>query len=95
MNVEVSAAYQLNVLRKVSRMSRYRWALTAIAGVAALAILFTSLVRSTPPSAAAGLGNAALIPVDQRMPAAQFTGLDGWLNSQPLPVKRSSVTTLK
>jgi thiol-disulfide isomerase/thioredoxin len=86
MNVEVSAASQLDVLRKVSRMSRYRWALTAIAGVAALAVLFTFLARSTPPSAAAGIGNAALIPVDQRMPAAQFTGLDGWLNSQPLTV---------
>jgi thiol-disulfide isomerase/thioredoxin len=67
-------------------MSRYRWALTAIAGVAALAVLFTFVVRSTPPSAAAGMGNAALIPVDQRMPAAQLTGLDGWLNSQPLTV---------
>ena len=43
-------------------------------------------MRTAPPSAATGSGNAALIPTDQRMDAAEFTGLDGWLNSQPLTV---------
>jgi thiol-disulfide isomerase/thioredoxin len=67
-------------------MSRYRWALTGLAGLAVAAVLLTVLVRMTPPSAATGSGNAALIPTDQRMNAAEFTGLDGWLNSAPLTV---------
>ncbi|HWF57081.1 MAG TPA: redoxin family protein [Candidatus Dormibacteraeota bacterium] len=67
-------------------MSRYRWALTALAGVAAIAVLLTVLLRTTPPSAATGTGSAALIPVDQRQAAPPFTGLDGWLNSAPLTV---------
>jgi thiol-disulfide isomerase/thioredoxin len=67
-------------------MSRYRWALTGLAGVAAVAVLVTWLAQPTPRAAAVGMGNAALIPVDQRMAAAEFTGLDGWLNSRPLTV---------
>jgi thiol-disulfide isomerase/thioredoxin len=67
-------------------MSRYRWALTGVAGVAAIAVLLTVLVRNTPPTAATGTGSVALIPDDQRMPAPEFTGLDGWLNSPPLRV---------
>jgi thiol-disulfide isomerase/thioredoxin len=67
-------------------MSRYRWALTAVAGVAAFAILLTWVVQSAPPSAATGMGSAALIPADSRSPAAEFTGLDGWINSPPLTV---------
>jgi thiol-disulfide isomerase/thioredoxin len=65
-------------------MSRYRWALTAVAGVAAFAILLTWVVKAAPPSAATGTGSAALIPVDSRTAAADFTGLDGWINSPPL-----------
>ncbi len=68
-------------------MSRYRWALTGLAGLAVAAVLVTMLVRTTPPSAATGTGNAALIPTDQRMTAAEFTGLDGWLNSPPQTVQ--------
>jgi thiol-disulfide isomerase/thioredoxin len=67
-------------------MSRYRWALTGVAGVAAIAVLVTVLVGTSPPSAATGRGSATLIPVDQRMSAPEFTGLDGWLNSSPLTV---------
>jgi thiol-disulfide isomerase/thioredoxin len=67
-------------------MSRYRWALTGLAGLVVAAILVTGLLRAAPPSAATGSGNAALIPTDQRMGAAEFTGLDGWLNSRPLTV---------
>ena len=68
-------------------MWRYRWALTAVAGVAALAILITWVVGATPTSTAAGMsGGAALIPAEQRTPAAEFTGLDGWINSPPLTV---------
>ena len=65
-------------------MARYRWAFTALAGLVVAAVLLTGLLRSAPPSAATGTGNAALIPTDQRMGAPEFTGLDGWLNSQPL-----------
>jgi thiol-disulfide isomerase/thioredoxin len=65
-------------------MSRYRWALTAVAGVAAFAILLTWVVQSAPPSGATGTGSAALIPADSRTTAADFTGLDGWINSPPL-----------
>jgi thiol-disulfide isomerase/thioredoxin len=67
-------------------MSRYRWALTGLAGFAVLAVVLTALLRTSPPSASAGTGDAALIPIDQRMSAAEFTGLDGWLNSPPLTV---------
>jgi thiol-disulfide isomerase/thioredoxin len=65
-------------------MSRYRWALTAVAGVAAFAILLTWVVQSAPPSVATGTGSAPLIPADSRTTAADFTGLDGWINSPPL-----------
>ncbi|MEO8897382.1 MAG: redoxin family protein [Candidatus Dormibacter sp.] len=67
-------------------MSRYRWALTAVAGVAALAILLTWVVQSAPPSAATGMGSAVLIPAESRTAATDFTGLDGWINSPPLTV---------
>jgi thiol-disulfide isomerase/thioredoxin len=67
-------------------MSRYRWALASVVGVVAIAVLLTAVVRSAPPSTATGTGNAALIPADQRMAAAEFTGLDGWLNSKPLTI---------
>jgi thiol-disulfide isomerase/thioredoxin len=67
-------------------MSRYRWALTGLAGLVVAAVLVTALARNAPPSAATGSGSAALIPTDQRMNAADFTGLDGWLNSTPLTV---------
>jgi thiol-disulfide isomerase/thioredoxin len=67
-------------------MSRYRWALTSLAGVAAVAILLTWVVQSAPPSAATGMGSAALIPAESRTAAADFTGLDGWINSPPLTV---------
>jgi thiol-disulfide isomerase/thioredoxin len=65
-------------------MSRYRWALTILAGVAALAIVLTWVLRSTPPSADTGTGSAALIPAEERTPAGNFTGIDGWINSPPL-----------
>jgi thiol-disulfide isomerase/thioredoxin len=67
-------------------MSRYRWALTGLAGVVVAAVLITMLAKTAPPSAATGTGDAALIPTDQRMGAPEFTGLDGWINSQPLTV---------
>jgi thiol-disulfide isomerase/thioredoxin len=67
-------------------MSRYRWALTGLAGLVVAAVVLTGLSRNAPPSAATGSGNTALIPTDQRMAAAEFTGLNGWLNSQPLTV---------
>src|SRR4030088_62711 len=65
-------------------MSRYRWALTGLVVAAALAVVLTSALHSTPQSASTGTGSAALVPVDQRTAAADFTGLDGWLNSPPL-----------
>jgi thiol-disulfide isomerase/thioredoxin len=69
-------------------MSRYRAALLALAGFAALTVLATVVLRSTPPSTAAGgTGAAALIPQEQRSPAAEFTGVDGWINSQPLTLQ--------
>ncbi len=67
-------------------MSRYRWALTAVLAAVAVAVLFTAVARSAPPAATAGMGSAALIPVDERMPAAGFSGIDGWLNSPPLTI---------
>ncbi|HEX4578593.1 MAG TPA: redoxin family protein [Candidatus Dormibacteraeota bacterium] len=67
-------------------MSRYRWALTAVAAVAAVAVLLTWVVMSSAPSSAVGMGTGALVPVEQRTAAAEFTGLDGWINSPPLTV---------
>jgi thiol-disulfide isomerase/thioredoxin len=67
-------------------MSRYRWALTAVVVVAALAVFLTVGGRTAPPTVTTGTGAGALIPSDQRMAAAEFTGLDGWLNSAPLTV---------
>lgn len=69
-------------------MSRYRWALVTLAGFAALTIGLTLVLRSTPPSGATGTANgAALIPLESRTPAAEFTGLDGWINSRPLSLQ--------
>ncbi len=67
-------------------MSRYRWALTAVVVVAALAGFLTVGGRTEPPTVTTGTGAGALFPADQRMAAAEFTGLDGWLNSAPLTV---------
>lgn len=68
-------------------MSRYRWALVALAGFAVLTIAVTQVVRATPPPTASGPGGSALIPGEQRSSAPDFTGLDGWINSAPLTVK--------
>jgi thiol-disulfide isomerase/thioredoxin len=69
-------------------MSRYRLALIALAGFAALTIAITVVARSTPPSTSGGAtGAAALIPADSRSQAAEFTGLDGWINTQPLTLQ--------
>jgi thiol-disulfide isomerase/thioredoxin len=67
-------------------MSRYRWTLTGVLVAVALAVVLAWGNRSSPPSVTTGTGAAALIPADQRMAAAEFTGLDGWLNSAPLSV---------
>ncbi|MHB8718564.1 MAG: redoxin family protein [Candidatus Dormibacteria bacterium] len=68
-------------------MSRYRLALLLILSVAAAALLYTGFVRSTP-STSGMTGSAALIPGDERQPAPQFTGLDGWINSPPLTLSQ-------
>lgn len=68
-------------------MSRYRWALTALAGVVAFIVLAGWVVTSSsPPSTVVSgvTGSAALFPAAQRSNAAEFTGLDGWINSKPL-----------
>ncbi len=67
-------------------MSRYRWMLAGVVAALAVAVIFTSAVRSAPPGTSTATGSAALIPADSRMPAAGFTGLDGWLNSNPLTI---------
>jgi thiol-disulfide isomerase/thioredoxin len=67
-------------------MTRYRRALIALVGLAAVAVVVTALVRTSPSTTATGRGAAALIPAEQRTRAADFTGLDGWLNSPPLTV---------
>ena len=67
--------------------SRYRWALTGLAGLVGGRCPGHRLAPQRPPHAATGSGNAALIPTDKRMEAAEFTGLDGWLNSQPLTLQ--------
>ena len=68
-------------------MSRYRWALTGVVAIVAVALVLTYVVRLSPSSGATGMtGSAALIPSAERSPAAEFTGIDGWVNSQPLSV---------
>ena len=65
-------------------MARYRRALVALLGLVAAALVVTAVVHSAPPTTAAGMGSAALIPADERQPAPELTGIQGWLNSQPL-----------
>ena len=65
-------------------MTRYRWTLTAVLAVVVIAVIIVWGGRTSPPVTATGMGSAALIPVDERQHAADFTGLDGWLNSPPL-----------
>jgi thiol-disulfide isomerase/thioredoxin len=66
-------------------MSRYRMALISLVGVVAAAFLLTVVLRPSPTTATM-TGSAALIPSDERQPAPNFTGLDGWINSPPLTV---------
>lgn len=66
-------------------MSRYRMALFSLVGVVAVAFLLTTVLRASPTTATM-TGTAALIPADERQPAPNFTGLDGWINSPPLSV---------
>ena len=68
-------------------MSRYRTALLALAGLAVLAVVITQVVGATPMSTATGTGAEALIPAAERSAAADFTGIDGWINSPPLTIE--------
>ena len=64
-------------------MTRYRVALATIAVVIVAAILVT-VVRNPPPPATASTTGGMVLPVASRHPAPDFTGIDSWLNSQPL-----------
>ena len=64
-------------------MTRYRVGLLAVAVIAAVAIAFGVFRNPSPPSLAGGSGGG-LFPVDQRVAAPDFTGIDGWVNSSPL-----------
>ena len=63
-------------------MNRYRLALAAVAVLIVAAVLFTVVRMPAPPAAPRprGTGRAR----DDRHPAPDFTGIDGWLNSSPL-----------
>lgn len=69
-------------------MSRYRLALLSLVGVVAAAVLLTVALRSSPPTTGTTTGSAAVLPGDERQPAADFTGIDGWINSGPLTLRR-------
>ena len=53
--------------------------------VAAIAIALAVFRSPSPPSLAGG-SSAGLLPVDMRVAAPEFTGIDGWINSRPLKV---------
>jgi thiol-disulfide isomerase/thioredoxin len=64
-------------------VTRYRLALATVAVLIVGAVLFT-VASSPPPAATASSTGGQVLPVSQRHPAPDFTGIDGWLNSSPL-----------
>ena len=67
-------------------MTRYRLALATVAVLIVGAVLFT-VASSPPPAATASSTGGQVLPVSQRQPAPDFTGIDGWLNSSPLTLQ--------
>ena len=66
-------------------MSRYRLALLGLLAAVAAALLYTGFAHSAPPPSGM-TGSSALIPEEERQPAPELTGLDGWVNSPPLTI---------
>ena len=64
-------------------MNRYRFGLGVLTVVIIAAVLFSALRSPGAPTVSSGAGNT-ILPVSQRAPAPEFTGIDGWINSQPL-----------
>src|SRR2546428_4430329 len=64
-------------------MTRYRTALAVGAAVIGCAVLLT-IVRQPAPASLQAPSN--VFPLSDRSAAAEFTGLDGWINSPPLTV---------
>lgn len=63
-------------------MTRFRFALGALAAAIAAVVLLTVLLPSSPPSASSNPGS--VFPASQRPPAPDFAGISGWINTQPL-----------
>ncbi|HUZ70792.1 MAG TPA: redoxin family protein [Candidatus Saccharimonadales bacterium] len=67
-------------------LNRYRIVLLVVAAMVAAAIAVAVLRPQAPPTLAGTGSNARLLPVGQRSPAPEFTGIDAWINSPPLSV---------
>ena len=64
-------------------MTRYRLALATMAVLIVGAVLFTVVQQPSPRRHRLESGGQ-VFPVNERHPAPDFTGIDGWLNSTPL-----------
>ena len=64
-------------------MTRFRIALGAVV-VAIVAVVLITVLRPPMPPAVNGSASSALQPANERANAPDFTGIDAWINTQPL-----------
>src|SRR5438132_986832 len=67
---------------------RYRLALALVGALAAAAIVVLVVKSPSPPSLAGTAGSAGVLPPDQRAAAPEFTGIEQWVNTNPLTLQR-------
>lgn len=65
-------------------MTRFRVALGAILAAIAAVVIVTVVMRPPSPASVTGGPVGALLPVAERPKAPDFTGIDAWINSEPL-----------
>jgi thiol-disulfide isomerase/thioredoxin len=68
-------------------MTRFRVALGAVVAVVAIVVVVSVLRPASPPASGGSSGGGAVDPVSQRVPAPNFTGIDGWVNTAPLTLR--------
>ena len=67
-------------------MNRFQVALGALVAVIVAVVVLTVVHPSSPPAASSTPGS--VFPVSQRPAAPDFTGIAGWINSQPLTISQ-------
>ncbi|MBV8195833.1 MAG: redoxin domain-containing protein [Candidatus Dormibacteraeota bacterium] len=68
-------------------MTRFRIALGAVVVAIAVVVVITVTHAPMPPTTT-GSATSQLLPVNERQPAPDFTGIDAWINSPPLSVSK-------